>query len=138
VTYEGSPRNAAMLGGDAARIDALCAAGIESPLKLDLISSLYETSGFISTESLAEMCGASQRDAASALEALVRDGRAVCRRFYKIAEYAAAEDEVLAHRLRSLIGEGPAEVRRLRRGLLIRQHLGSPAPTRKVAATVPR
>jgi hypothetical protein len=104
------------------RIDALIDLGIDSPLKLDLLSTVEQAGGgFGRAETLAALCGASYRDATPTLDALADAGLIARRRFYNISEYGAGEPNEVRDRIRSLLfGVGPVEMRRLRRALLAR------------------
>lgn len=119
-----APREPAVAVG---RAEALVAAQVDSPLKLDLAVLIEQAGGsFVSADVLADACGASRRDAADALDALARRGLARRRRFYNLtAEYASSP----AGEARALFGplsaKDPAELRRLRRLLLARAHLAS-------------
>ena len=120
-------RTASVLARDNATADGLIASGVDSPIKLDLVAALEQAAGtFVSVETLATRCGASQREAASALDALTRRGLVECRRFYNLTEYAAART---AAALRALDDLDAIDIRRLRRAVLIRTHLGLAAKT---------
>jgi hypothetical protein len=119
-------RTTSVLARDNATADGLILAGVDSPLKLDLVAVLEQAPGnFVSVETLATRCGTSQRDAALALDALARRGLVECRRFYNLTEYAAARTPHAAEALHALEHLDATDLRRLRRAVLIRTHLGA-------------
>ena len=106
---------------DVERIDELIALGVDSPLKLDLLTTIEQAgSGAGQPEGLAAVCGVSQREIIPTLDELVRAGLLERRRFYNITEYASAGADDLRSRVRGLLAEGPTALRRLRRSLLAR------------------
>lgn len=120
MTAEAAPR-AFNVARDHKLADDLIAIGIDSPLKLDLVVVLEQAGGaFVASDALASLCGVSQRDAVSVLDSLVRLGLVECRRFYNLTEYASDRTAETRARLADLVALDPAEVRRLRRAMLVR------------------
>jgi hypothetical protein len=105
----------------AERVDSLIELGIDSPLKLDVLTSIEQQGGSVGgPEALAAACGVSQRELVPTLEELVRSGLLERRRFYNVTDYSSTTSDDLRARLRELVAEGPSEIRRLRRALLAR------------------
>ena len=123
MTAEAAPRAANILRDSSMLAEALIAGGIDSPLKLDLVTELENAGGaFVSIDQLALFCGASKRDAGAALDTLERAGLVECRRFYNLAEFAASKAPAARSRLAPLAGLDSLEIRRLRRAVLVRAH----------------
>lgn len=111
------------LARESDRVGELLRRGIDSPLKLDLLVSLEQAGGgFVDPQSLALACSASEREAVGALESLERSGFVRSRRFYNIVEWGTEAAAPARASLRALVGETPAETRRLRRALLARAY----------------
>lgn len=98
------------------RVASLLALGIDCPLKVDLLALLRQSGEPLSLDALAAACGGSAREIGATLDALVDAGLVARHRFYNLAEYTLADERVL-----DLLGETPADSRRLRLALLRRR-----------------
>ncbi len=105
------------------RLEALAALGIDSPLKLDLISRLMAEPGeSLRVSDLAARCGKSVGTLRHALQELAASGVVRCERFYNRETCRLSAGPAVLLHLSRLLGRTPSERRRLRFALLSNRH----------------
>jgi uncharacterized protein with GYD domain len=113
------------VAGERERVEELLALGIDSPLKLDLVTALDGTSDrALALDDLVAACGGSTRDLAATLGELALARVVEPRPFYNLTEYALSARGPFRDRLRRAIGRTAAERRRLRLALIARRSRG--------------